>query len=218
MNRGIRLWIADTAALGLEKQLDELLKKLPDEEREKAFRYQRQADRLRCAVGRVMIRALAARTMGTPDVPLRVSEYGKPAFARADAPQFSLSHSGDLVALAAGDEAVGVDVEEICDVDWKAFEPWLSVEEERAIAAAPEPLRAFYRIWTAREAFSKLDGRGIGIFEDERVRRGYRDSGTAFRTFEPQRHVLTLCARRIPEGLAGEALSQEDWREMLELA
>jgi phosphopantetheinyl transferase len=73
-----KIWIADVQALGL--QLDELLQALPLEDREKALRYRRAEDQLRCAAGRTMIRALAAEA-GMPKAQLVFSAYGKPAFA-----------------------------------------------------------------------------------------------------------------------------------------
>ena len=210
----MELWVVNTRALGLSPHLNELLGLLPDDDRSKALRYRLPADRLRCAVGRVLIRSLAAETVGNYKAPLCFTEYGKPYFSDRSAPRFSLSHSGELVVLAVSDGPVGVDVEEIRPIDLGDFDTVLTDAEKSAVRASGNALTEFYRIWTAREAYSKLDGRGVGLFEGcfqwERSKRG-----CDFRTFESDAHVLTLCADHIPPELVPDVFSQSKWKTVL---
>lgn len=94
--------------------------------------------------------------------------HGKPALAQPDAPQFNLSHSGTLTALAlARDVEVGVDVErprrarDVLPLAQRFFAP----AETAVLARLPAPAReaAFYALWTCKEAVLKALGRGIAF-------------------------------------------------------
>ena len=213
----MELWVVNTRTLDLARRLDDLLARLPDIDCDKALRYRMPADRLRCAVGRVLIRSLAAGTIGVSEASLCFTDYGRPCFAGENVPQFNLSHSGDLVTLAIGGTPVGVDVEEVCEIDLALFDTWLSDEEKQTIKASQDALTAFYRIWTAREAFSKLDGRGICLFERGGAGLNSMYSDFDFRTFEVSGHILTLCADHIPAGLVPDVLKEDRWESLLQL-
>ncbi|MBQ3374541.1 MAG: 4'-phosphopantetheinyl transferase superfamily protein [Oscillospiraceae bacterium] len=197
------LWIADTEALELDRHLEQLLPLLPGFERERALRFRKREDRLRCAVGRVMIRALAAKRLGRADAALLVSEYGKPYFAQEDAPHFSLSHSGSLVVLASAGTPLGVDVEVCRQMEWRDFSSLFSGEERAMLESAEFPLACFYRIWTVREAFSKAVGLGLSLFEAAGAEINYRAAAASFqgeeyrfRTWEYPGYTVSLCAHR----------------------
>lgn len=141
---------------------------LPDEDRSRARRFHRDADRLRFCIGRVMLRTLlAAYTGQTPQsITLSTGPNDKPVMNGG--PSFNLSHSGTTVLVGVAESGdLGVDVEAvraIDDIDSLA-RSCLSNREIEALAAwaAGEKLRAFLRAWTRKEAFVKALGTGIGI-------------------------------------------------------
>ena len=197
----MNIWIINAKGLNIERWLGKLLAVLPADDCRKALSYRQAADSFRCAVGRALIRTLAAIELGKPDEPLIYSEYGKPSFRAPDAPRFNLSHSGKLIVLAWAYDDIGVDVEEICPLNLNDFD-WLTTDERFKIDTAAEPLKEFYRLWTVREAFSKFDGRGLLLFDDK----DFNLNNCAVRTFELDNHILTLCARDIPPDLAPEVI------------
>ncbi len=209
-NTMTKIWIADIQALGLK--LDELLQALPPEDREKALRYRRAEDQLRCAAGRTMIRALAAEA-GMPKAQLMFSAYGKPAFADGK-PQFNLSHSGNWVALAAGDAPLGIDVEKRETFDWESVSCFFTERERESIRADREPLRRFYRLWTMKEAFAKEEGRGLSLFEEETIEMDCAQGKIAYQgkllflqTWETPEYTLSFCgeeAARAPHRIIAE--------------
>lgn len=217
----MELWIADTKALGVERHLEELLLLLPGPERERTLRFRKREDRLRCVVGRVMIRALAAKCLGRPDTEIRISEYGKPYFAQKEAPQFNLSHSGNLVVLAWGDSPLGVDVEECLQIQWRELASFFSEEERALIEFGQYPLKDFYRIWTVKEAFSKAVGRGLPIYEEEGAeieypmrKASFKGDSYCFRTWELPEYMLSVCAKQI--SAQPRWLTQKDWQRLEE--
>lgn len=158
---------------------------LSAEERARAARFHRPLLAQHWSVAHVALReALAAVTgAAAAEVDIRVGVNGKPYLP--DGPAFNLSHAGEyaLVAVGGGDR-VGVDIElqrpipELADIAHSHFAP----EERNELLALPSArqTRAFYRIWTRKEAFVKASGIGVGpalqrfavsIGEEARIRR-----------------------------------------------
>lgn len=153
-----------------------LARPLTPEERARAQRFRNGADQRRFTVARGVLRALIASYVGLPASALRLSagRHGKPRLVppTVDAPHpdltFNVSHSGELAlyAIARGRE-VGIDLERMdattdiealarrffSDAERSAFD---SVEDERRTAA-------FYRVWTAKEAYLKARGLGLSL-------------------------------------------------------
>jgi 4'-phosphopantetheinyl transferase len=154
---------------------ERLLALLDETERERYGNYRREVDKLRFLTGRTLIRAVAGQWLGTApeDVVLDASCYdcgrphGKPRVVAEGAPQVSISHSGQWVALAAvQDVPVGVDVEEIraaevADLARISF----SASERAAFARLPESEQqaVFFTYWARKEAVVKATGRGMSV-------------------------------------------------------
>jgi 4'-phosphopantetheinyl transferase len=107
---------------------------------------------------RAALRALLQAATGRSDWTILAGPDGKPWIAGG--PAISLSHTRGHVAVAAaatGD--LGIDVErhrrrDIVGLAERAFGP----TERQAVGDDP---RAFYRIWTLREAMAKASGAGL---------------------------------------------------------
>jgi len=153
---------------------------LDDLERERRAAYRREADRERFLVGCALAKTVIAACTGQR--PAQVSfdracrqcgqPHGKPA-VRGGGPEFSVSHSGDLVAVAVATAPVGVDVEqldgrerELGGGDPVTLARMVLAEEERAALAAVGPegrARAFLVAWTRKEAVTKARGDGLRV-------------------------------------------------------
>ena len=123
-------------------------------------------------VARGALRRVLAGALGIDPlvVPIREGAHGKPDLVPRGPGLppigFNLSHSGDrfIVALALGLDP-GVDVELIRprrSLDLLARHCF-SPAERRAVAGDPDPMHAFYRVWSRKEAVIKADGRGVSI-------------------------------------------------------
>ncbi|HEX8101068.1 MAG TPA: 4'-phosphopantetheinyl transferase superfamily protein [Solirubrobacteraceae bacterium] len=113
---------------------------------------------------------LAALTGRAPaDVAIRRDAAGRP-FLDPPGPDFSVSHSGDvlLVAVAAGEGRVGADVERLRQrprmerMAEARFPPPVAAAI-RAARDERERLARFYAFWTAYEAFAKALGTGLAL-------------------------------------------------------
>lgn len=90
-----------------------------------------------------------------PDMPISILPAGKPTAADGSV-FFSLSNSGSLALCAIGSRPVGVDVQQVKSVNLsiaRRFHP----EEREWLDAQPEEERerAFFHIWTRKEAWVK---------------------------------------------------------------
>ncbi|AEA24938.1 4'-phosphopantetheinyl transferase [Pseudonocardia dioxanivorans CB1190] len=89
--------------------------------------------------------------------------HGKPRLAPVGdgGPEFSFTHSGDLVGLAVADVPVGLDVEHhraLSDVAGMAEHVSSPAEKARP---APATTGEFLRVWTRKEALLKATGDGL---------------------------------------------------------
>ncbi len=77
---------------------------------------------------------------------------GKPTL---DEGFISLSHSGDIAAVAVGNIPIGVDIQHMSPIAHKRLaERYFSEEEQRYMSEGDE-IERFYKLWTAREAIFK---------------------------------------------------------------
>jgi 4'-phosphopantetheinyl transferase len=96
--------------------------------------------------------------------PIAVDETGRSALS------ISASHSGSRLALAcASDGIVGIDIEQHWSRDFRLLAQRAFGAEEQALVAN-EGERAFYRIWTLREAIAKATGAGLVMAIDRKDR------------------------------------------------
>lgn len=137
----------------------------PDEHaRANAFATERL--RGRWIVARAGMRDVLARERGISPDALRFAygEFGKPSLCDGlDELWFNLSHSDDVAVLGICTAPIGVDVERIGGAHEDVARDYFSEGEAAAVLALPESQRAeaFYRYWTAKEAFLKALGTGF---------------------------------------------------------
>ncbi len=151
-------------------RIDDLMSRLPEGERRRAGRFAVDSARHRFVLGRAMLRQMLGAAVGADPRSLAISfgERGKPSLASVEtAPEFNLSHSGDIVVLALAPAAVGVDVERLRGVQRaeRLARRFFSPAEEAAVRSAGGTERdlTFLRIWTQKEAWLKATGIGVGM-------------------------------------------------------
>lgn len=144
---------------------------LSPDERDRAGRYRFAADSLRYVRARCLLREVLAGFKGCSPEAIRFGygEHKKPFLdgEPARGVQFSISHSGDMAAIAvACGRSVGIDIEKIRDgiPEPDACLRFFSDKESAAIRNLRGRAKAelFLRIWTRKEALLKATGEGIG--------------------------------------------------------
>ena len=159
-----------------EERLTQLEQTLSPEERLRAQQFHFDRDRDRFIAGRGMLRAILGRCLDVPParIGLAYGPHGKPRLAEPwDGSQvrFNVSHSEGLAlcAVACGRE-LGVDVERarpIPEMAQVATQVFSAGEQARLRSASHDnPVTAFFRFWTSKEAL--LKARGDGFTESAR--------------------------------------------------
>lgn len=145
---------------------------LSPDELERAGRFHFERDRRRFVAGRGQLRHILGHYAGQKPSELKFaySERGKPALADCrghEALNFNVAHSDELMLVAVSrDCAIGVDVEQLRMV--KDYEDvakrFFSARESSGLRALPdgEKPKAFFNLWTRKEAYLKATGAGIG--------------------------------------------------------
>lgn len=143
---------------------------LSDDELERVGRFRRPQPRVRYVAVRGTLRNILSRYLGLDprEIAIVYGAQGKPRLApRMGSPLgFNVSHSRDLAAIAVTPSGeIGVDVEARIPRERLPgiADKMLAPEERRWFEALPPGERtvAFFDLWSAKEACSKLIGRGL---------------------------------------------------------
>ena len=148
-----------------EAVTDDLLSRLDDDTRHRVLRYE-QPERDRTLVGHAALRRLLAPELGIDPVAITLTrrcatcgstDHGKPSLDAVPGVEFSLSHSGDLVAIAIAGVPVGVDVERRSGgTDWASIRSDTFGDDEWT-----DDPTALTDLWSRKEAVVKATGRGM---------------------------------------------------------
>lgn len=129
--------------------------------KERADRYRRPEDRVRCIVAEALLRWVPGYDAGD----LEYGPTGKPSFRDPQKPRFNLSHAGRWVVIAWGNSPLGVDLEQIRMTDGKesvARQFYCADEQDYVFAAhGKERGLRFFQLWTMKESYLKYLGTGI---------------------------------------------------------
>ena len=145
-------------------------------EHARAHRLRFELHRARWIVARGMLRAILADYLrcAPASLALAADVNGKPYLSEGDARsplRFNLAHSDGVALLAVGwEREVGIDIEREAPerVDLAVAQQIFAHDEAQALAGMPAPLRcrAFFALWTAREAYAKAVGRGLSAIRE----------------------------------------------------
>jgi 4'-phosphopantetheinyl transferase len=145
---------------------------LDDTERTRWTRYRKTEDQERFLVGCALAKTVAATCTGQSAADVRLDRtctecgapHGKPRVVGMDL-ELSVSHSGDLIAVAAAKGArLGVDVErDEGRRDSDGLARFILGEGERPQEAGAVEPRVFLRAWTRKEAVTKATGDGLRV-------------------------------------------------------
>ncbi len=167
-NKDIHVWRADLNLL--PEQIEALATILSPDESDRARRFHFEKDRNRFIAARGILRLLLATYLNLSPSQLEFAygDRGKPSLS-VDTPgnlSFNLSHSQGLALYAITRTSfIGIDIEYLRPLSdaLQLAKRFFSPREYQAIAqlSPPEQQRAFFRAWTAKEAYLKATGSGL---------------------------------------------------------
>ncbi|MBQ6898488.1 MAG: 4'-phosphopantetheinyl transferase superfamily protein [Clostridia bacterium] len=169
------------------------------ERRKKCDGLRNQSDKDLCIVSDMLLRRVLSEKLGISpsELVFAVTDKGKP-YLESGAYHFSVSHSGDIAAVAVNRACpVGIDVEKIRPVSARILLRFFSEGDARFVLGGSriengiiedrEMMIRFFKVWTYKEAFVKMTGEGIGV---DLKSFPYEESNCVSRTFDD--YVLTV--------------------------
>lgn len=165
------VYTADISALEDPAVFERLLGTVPAYRREKAMRFRFQSGRMQ-SLGVGLLLRLACRDFGIEgaDENVVLGENGKPTFRDFPDVHFNLSHSKERVMCVVSPCEVGCDVERVKEGRSRLAERFFKESETRWIQSFPEgdaQDTAFCRLWTLKECYMKVTGRGMSLSPDK---------------------------------------------------
>lgn len=148
-----------------KKEFDHLMSIASIERRRKTRKFRREEDAHRGLIGEGLIRHILSRKYNLKNHHFffQTERYGKPFVAHFPSFKFNISHSGRWVVCAVDDEPVGIDIEEIRQVNSDIAKRFFSIEEFEWLMAKDKRERnsCFYELWTLKESYIKREGEGL---------------------------------------------------------
>jgi 4'-phosphopantetheinyl transferase len=142
-----------------QKKLD----MLPSAQRDKILKFVRWQDAHAALFGKLLLmRGLREAGFHSTLDELKFTPYGKPYLDEGKV-RFNISHSGNGVVcvLSTDTDSIGIDMEQVKDIDINDFQNLWSDNEWREICGGG--LDVFYQYWTRKEAIIKAEGMGLSI-------------------------------------------------------
>ncbi|MCL2354188.1 MAG: 4'-phosphopantetheinyl transferase superfamily protein [Defluviitaleaceae bacterium] len=141
-----------------------LLGLISEENREKCRRFKFKEDALRTLYGELMLRHVLVGQLALKNEEIEIlkGKWGKP-YVEGLPTHFNISHSGDYVVCAFSQQEVGVDIEQIQEVDLNIAKRYFTQREYEDLLAQTESQRLeyFFSLWTLKESYMKWSGRGM---------------------------------------------------------
>ncbi len=166
-----RIYIADISVLKDPVIFENLLNQVPEYRQKKAMSFKFPKGKMQSlGVGLLLRQACVDAGLGLADAHVAYGENGKPYLTDFPEVQFNLSHSGERVMCVLSPFETGCDVETIKGDRGRLAERFFMPEESvwiKHFETLEKQSDAFYRLWTLKECYMKVTGRGMSLMPDK---------------------------------------------------
>lgn len=197
-------------------EYSQLLPLISQERQERIAKMAVNGDKIRSLFAELLIRYEVSEQLGTDFNLLEFgkNEFGKPFIIGKNGYDFSVSHSARAVAFAGVSSRVGVDIERIRRRKSGFSERFFAENEIKFIEESETPDEAFFEIWTKKEAYSKMLGKGLAAgFSSFDVTGNALDC--KFFTNITNGYAFSVCKEKISALPETEELSEEEFLQKL---
>lgn len=165
-----------------ESVLDKLCLLIDEDKKDRIHRFVNKQDKIRALIADILVRFIIMKKLQIKNnnIAFRRNDYGKPFLKGYENFNFNISHSEDFVVCAIDEKPIGIDIEKINQIEYEEIcKGFFSMSENDYIEKTLDNrLSRFYEIWTLKESYIKLCGKGlstplrlfsIGIDENENI-------------------------------------------------
>lgn len=144
--------------------LEEKLPLFPSDFQKEIHNYTNWTDAQKSLLGRLLLeQGMIVINQPFKHEDVLLNDFNKPILRYTNV-KFNISHSGDLVVCAITEHFnIGIDVEQIRNINWEEFKSQMTANEMAFIATANDKNEAFFNYWTKKEAALKAHGKGLSI-------------------------------------------------------
>ncbi|WP_271730054.1 4'-phosphopantetheinyl transferase family protein [Aquimarina algiphila] len=133
---------------------------LPQNLQNEVLKYKNYQDQYNCLLGKLLVLNGYYMFYGKMlDFSLYKRDKLNKPFISNNFFNFNISHSANVVVCIFSKQDIGIDIEEINEVNFKDFENVFSASEMEKINKYGK--EKFYKFWTAKESVSKAIGEGL---------------------------------------------------------
>jgi 4'-phosphopantetheinyl transferase len=170
--------------------LQAALKEISEQRREQALKFKHEQGQRLCVLAYLLLKQALREGYGITENPVfEYNEHGKPSIVGHPEIFFNLSHCKEAAICVVSDQPVGVDVEGIREYKESLVNYTMNDEEIAQIKTAENPAAAFIRLWTMKEATTKLIGTGIS----NDMKTVIDPTKYKYTTVDRQRYIYTIC-------------------------
>lgn len=186
----------------LEENFDILLEKLPVTRREYVLAFkQRYSAIVELATSLLLDDIVNQQTKAiNPFYDVKKDALGKPYIPQLPDLYFNISHSGDYIAIAYGNENVGVDLQQIVVYRPKVAEKCCTFDELKWMQQEDVDYR-FTFLWTIKESYAKYTGKGLAEdFKEIRIDFDdccIKDTEVKYVSERLNDYIITVCAENL---------------------
>ena len=148
-----KIYIAKVGKINLTKKL----KYLPESKLNRIANFKNEKDKKLSVASYLLLKKILSRHfIRYHYYDFKYLDNGKPIIEGKKI-NFSISHSGDYVAVAISKKPVGVDIQEMRDVDLDARKLVFNEQDEKLFQESTNQVDMFYSLWVSKEAKFKMD-------------------------------------------------------------
>ena len=169
----IKIFVTDVSFLHDNTVFEACKQTLPDFRLEKINRLKLRSDR-NLSLGAWLLLENAVKHFGKNInlSSMQIHKGGKPYLPDFPDVHFSISHSGTMAMCAVSNKGIGADIQLVGNFKEDICNRYFTTVESSYILgndSAYEKRKRFFEIWTVKEAYSKMTGKGLGDFNNFEV-------------------------------------------------
>ncbi len=199
----ITVLYTDVSPLSDNALYNKALSALPEERVIKAEKLKlKKAKMLSVGASLMLGECLKRKNLSFGSALLCEDENKKPYIKNFDI-HFSLSHSDSLAICAVSDTEIGIDAEKKSFFNPSIIERFFAENEKEEFSKYSdiEKSDAFFRMWTIKEAYAKMTGKGLASFKDFSVSLlpvvHIKEAPECFiKEFDKDGYAISLCTMR----------------------
>ena len=170
--------------------LQAALKEISEQRREQALKFKHEQGQRLCVLAYLLLKQALREGYGITENPVfEYNEHGKPSIVGHSEIYFNLSHCKEAAICVVSNQPVGVDVEGIREYRESLVNYTMNDEEITLIKSAENHAAAFIRLWTMKEATTKLIGTGIS----NDMKTVLDPTKYKYTTVDRQWYIYTIC-------------------------